>query len=388
MPIFLLALGAFLTGTAEMIVGGILTPIADDLHVSIAAAGQLITAFSLAFAIGTPIVVAMTYRIARKKVLLGSLVIFIIGSFVSFTSTEYSVMLVSRLILGLSTGVYTVVAFSSVAKIVPASQMGRAVGTVALGISSAMVLGVPLGIAITKWWSWQIVFAVLGIASLLVWLIVLRLLPEIEGDARVTFKQQFAILGNPILLSGLFFSFLFSTSCSMIFAYVTPFLQTILHLKLSEVGVAMLAIGVSGVIGSRLGGIGVDKWGTIRIILFGLAIFAFILAIIPVLILSPFVVIALFCLWVCVMSIVIPAIQTYFIQVAPQSSNLVLGLNTSILHLGVAVGAGIGGLAVETSSTVLYNPSIASITTLLCLAAASLSFALRKRNRRLSSAMD
>jgi DHA1 family putative efflux transporter-like MFS transporter len=60
-------------------------------------------------------------------------------------------------------------------------------------------------------------------------------------------------------------------------------------------------------------------------------------------------------------------------------------LNSSILHLGVAVGAGIGGLAVESSSTVLYNPSIASISTLLCLIAASFSFAMRKRNQRLGS---
>lgn len=61
--IYLLALGAFLVGTAELIVAGVLNVIAQDLDISIALAGQLITAFSLSFAIGTPIVITLTSRV-------------------------------------------------------------------------------------------------------------------------------------------------------------------------------------------------------------------------------------------------------------------------------------------------------------------------------------
>ncbi len=67
LSIYLLTLGTFLIGTTEMIVAGIVHMIADHFHITIALAGQLVSAFSLAFAIGTPIIVTLTSRFDRKK---------------------------------------------------------------------------------------------------------------------------------------------------------------------------------------------------------------------------------------------------------------------------------------------------------------------------------
>ena len=133
--VFLLALGAFVTGTAELIVGGIVKPIADDLHVSLGMAGQLVSAFSVSFAIGAPIVISLTSRMGRKKLLSYALSLFILGCFVSFASTTYAMLMGSRVIVGLSAGVFTVVAFGAAAKLVPAEKIGKAVGTVALGLA-------------------------------------------------------------------------------------------------------------------------------------------------------------------------------------------------------------------------------------------------------------
>lgn len=378
--IYLLTLGAFLVGTAELVVGGILNVIADDLRISIALAGQLITAYSLAFAIGTPVLVAVTSRMARKTLLVSSLVIFIIGSLASYASSDYAVLMVSRLILGVSAGVFTVVAISSVAKLVPADKIGRAIGMIALGFGSAMALGVPIGIAVTNWWSWQMIFALLAIVSLLIMLGLIRLLPQIEGDAPVSFAKQFTVLGNPVIVSALFISFLQCMSNSILLTYLTPFLQTVLDLSSSGVGIMMLALGVAGIIGSRLGGYSVDKWGTVRMIALTLAVSVVSLAFLPLSTLSLVAGSGLITIWMLSMFMSAPALQTYFIQQAPQSSNLVLSMNLSIIHLGIAGGAGAGGLIVDSTSTVLYHPWIASLTVALGLAAALVSFALRKRN--------
>ncbi|MBE1444452.1 MFS transporter [Paenibacillus sp. OAS669] len=380
LSLYLLSIGAFVTGTSELIVAGILPAIADDLGVSVALAGQLITVFSLSFAIGTPVIVALTNRIQRKTALLVSLALFSIGCLCSFMSPGYGFLLGSRIVIGLSAGVYTVIAFGSVAKLVPPEKTGSAIGMIALGISSAMVLGVPLGVAIAKWWSWQAIFAWLAGVSLLVMLGMLWLLPRIEGDAPASFGQQFRVLRNPVIASGLFLSLFMTTSCSLMNTYLTPFLLDILHLPSASLGLMLFALGVSGVIGSRVGGSSVDRWGTKRIISICLSAIIVSLALLQALHSSWLSGISLILIWMFALSMLVPAIQTYFIQQAPLSSNLVLGFNTSILHLGVAVGAGVGGLVVHTVSTVLYHPWLASCIAIVALAIAALSFALSKKN--------
>ncbi|QGQ99005.1 MFS transporter [Paenibacillus psychroresistens] len=384
--IFLLAIGAFVTGTAELIVAGILNIIADDMHISIALAGQLVTAYSLAFAIGTPIVIALTSRIRQKKLLVGAMLLFIVGCLASFASSDFTVLLLSRLLLGLSAGVYTVVAFSSAAKLVSPDKMGSAVSMVALGISSAMVLGVPAGVLITQWWSWQSIFIVLAVVSLLITIGMLRLLSEIAGDDPVPLKKQLTVLRNPTIVAGLFIAFCFSTSSSMMYSYVTPYFEKILQLKIENIGVMLFIMGIFGVIGSRLGGMGVDKWGAVRMLLLTLAVSSLSLVIIPLVTSSIFVGLGFVTIWVASFSAAVPAIQTYFIQLAPQSSNLVLGLNTSILHLGVAVGAGVGGLVVDSTSTVQYNPWIAGSILALGLIVAVVTFSIRKKSRNSTKA--
>jgi len=56
----------FCTGTAEYLVSGVLPQLAADVSVSIAAAGQIVTAYALGVAIGGPVVTALTARLPRK----------------------------------------------------------------------------------------------------------------------------------------------------------------------------------------------------------------------------------------------------------------------------------------------------------------------------------
>lgn len=65
--IFLLAVGSFVTGTSEFVVSGILDIISDDLRISIPVAGQLITIYSLFYAVGALFLVMATSKLNRKR---------------------------------------------------------------------------------------------------------------------------------------------------------------------------------------------------------------------------------------------------------------------------------------------------------------------------------
>jgi len=89
--IYWLALTAFLIGTIEYIITGIIQMVATDLSVSTSVAGLLVTSFALSAAIGAPIIIALTINFDRKKLLLSMLAIFILSNFITFFSHSRSI---------------------------------------------------------------------------------------------------------------------------------------------------------------------------------------------------------------------------------------------------------------------------------------------------------
>jgi DHA1 family putative efflux transporter-like MFS transporter len=377
--IYILTIAVFFTATSELVVAGILNILADQMQVSVALAGQLITVYSLAFAIGTPIVVSLTSRMGRKKLLLLAMLFFIAGNLASFLSFNFTMLLLSRLILGASSGVMLVAAFSAAAKMAAPEKLGSAIGTIILGFSTAMILGIPIGIALTDMFSWRMIFLFLAAGSIVILIGMALMLPEIEGDASVPFSKQFTVLANPVILFALLLVLFREAGNSIMFTYLTPFLDSILHRSVSSIGFIMLAFGIAGAIGSRIGGSAVDKWGSVRIMAISMVAHVITLALLPLAIHSFSLAITLLSIWVMSMFIMGPATQTYFIEKVPQSSNLVISLNTSVTQIGLAMGAGVGGMAVTWNESVLYNPWRASISLFLAFIAAVISFQKSKR---------
>ncbi|MBR3379611.1 MAG: MFS transporter, partial [Bacillus sp. (in: Bacteria)] len=140
--IVLLAVGSFVTGTSEFVVSGILDIIAVDLHISIPAAGQLITVYSLFYAVGALFLVMATSKLNRKKVLLAAIFVFILGNMLAFFSHHFVLLLLSRVIMAMSGGLYIVVATNYAAQIAPPEKKGSAMATVITGFTVSLVVGV------------------------------------------------------------------------------------------------------------------------------------------------------------------------------------------------------------------------------------------------------
>ncbi|WP_139842802.1 MFS transporter, partial [Janthinobacterium sp. GW456W] len=80
LSIYLLSLCSFAFGLSEFIAAGLLTPMARDLHASVAAAGGAIAAYALGAAIGAPILTAMLARRPVRQVLLATMLVLAAGS--------------------------------------------------------------------------------------------------------------------------------------------------------------------------------------------------------------------------------------------------------------------------------------------------------------------
>ncbi|MEK5645341.1 MFS transporter [Paenibacillus rhizosphaerae] len=348
--IYILAIASFLVGTSEFVIAGILDMLAKDVGVSVAAAGQLITVYSLAYAIGTPILIALTAKIDRKKLMLSALGLFFIGNLITITSTGYGMLMGARIILAISTGVFMVVALTVAAKIAHPGKQGGSIATVLLGFNLALILGVPLGRVIAGSYDWKVIFTGIGVLSLLAMLVLLLAIPKSEGEAPVPIREQLALFKTPRISAALSISFFWIMGYTILYTYITPFLLTITGMSERMVSIGLFAFGLASLLGSQVGGYGADKWGIPRTMVGGLIFHSGILFLLAAFAHYSMLVLPLLMLWSFFAWSTGPVQQVYLIGMAPQASGIILSLNNSIVQLGMAVGAVIGGIIVDSIS--------------------------------------
>lgn len=87
-----LLLTTFVIGTDDFMIAGILPAVSSGLAVSEAAAGQLVTVFSLTYAVAAPVAAAVTARIPRKQLLVGGLAVFALINFLTAFAPDYPVL--------------------------------------------------------------------------------------------------------------------------------------------------------------------------------------------------------------------------------------------------------------------------------------------------------
>jgi DHA1 family putative efflux transporter-like MFS transporter len=376
--IYLFALGTFLTGTVALVISGIVDVIAADLNISVAVAGQMVTVYSLAYAIGAPLAILYTSSWSRKKVLLAALALFVVGNLITIVSTQFGLMLVARAVLGVASGVYTIVALSAAARLVEPQKVGSAISVILMGTSSSLVFGVPLGTTIAQWMNWRWIFALLVVIALVIMLAIAKWVPPMEGRVTNMWKQAEALFKNGVVVSGLLVTLFWMTGYFIVYTYLTPFLKHDVHLHATTVTLILLILGLFSMLGTRFGGYTADRLGTERTLLICLTIHALALLSLPLLTNSWLATIGSMVIWVSAAWMTGPTMQTYFVQRVPQATDLALSLNSSVMQLGTALGAGLGGMVVSSTASSGYNPWVGGGMLLLGLLAAILSLALSR----------
>lgn len=169
--IFVLALATFVTGTAENIIVGILPGIARGLDVSVSAAGQLTSIFSITFALAAPLALFLTTRFERKAILVSALGVFIASNILASLSPDYGVLFAARIGMAIASAAVCLIATMLATELVTPAMRGRAIGIIFVGISGSMVAGVPTGMIVNEWLGWRAVFLCLASAAALVLLL-------------------------------------------------------------------------------------------------------------------------------------------------------------------------------------------------------------------------
>jgi len=383
MPLQLLALAlaAFAVGTTEFIIAGILPQVAGDLGVSIPTAGYLISGYAAGVAIGGPIVAILTAGLERKATLLGLMALFIAGNVLCALAPAYGWLMASRIVIALTHG--ALLGFASVvaAEMVPEERRGRAIALVLAGLTTANIIGVPLGSAIGNAFGWRMAFwaiAALGIVSLAGMALWLPRMTR-RGAANPDLRAELRVLVRPDVYMSLAIIVLAAMAYFGLFAYIAPLLLNSAGAPEMAVPVLLSVLGVASLGGILIGGrladwklmpsvVGILVLETAANLLLPLVVHGLTAA-----------TIGLFVWTVVGVPLIATPLQTRILNGAREAPNLAATLVSTAFNIGISSGAALGAAAL--SHDIAYDrlPWLALIPLLAGLALAVAALAQERR---------
>ncbi|RJE83929.1 MFS transporter [Paenibacillus sp. 1011MAR3C5] len=345
--VYILAIISFLVGTSEYILSGILDKVAASFGVSLASAGQLITVFSLVYAICTPILMALTASMERRKLIISALGLFAVSNLLAFVLPGYGLFVAARIIMALGAGVVVVTALNIAAKIAPKGKQASSIATVIMGFTASLIIGVPLGRVVSDAIGWKYVFGFIALLGMIAMLIIYWTIPRMKGDEPIPLREQLGLLRRPKVALGLSITFFWLGGYSIAYTYLSPYLLQVSGLSDSYISVALLVFGIASLIGSKIGGAGTDRWGIHPTLFGGMTVHIVMLLALSFVGNTLAGILVVLTLWSISAWSSGPTQQYYLTTIEPEASGVMLGLNQSMMQLAMAAGAGIGGVVVE-----------------------------------------
>ena len=348
-------ISVFIVGMVEMMVAGIMNLMSDDLGVSEAIIGQLVTLYALTFAICRPILVKLTNRYPARPVLLWTLVIFIVGNGIIAVAPNFTILVIGRILSSAAASLIIVKVLALTAMLTIPKNRGKMIGVVYTGFSGANVFGVPIGTMIGDWIGWRFTFVFIIVISLIAGLLMLKYLPtttelnqanrmynNVSDDNQVTTH-----IVRPVeVVKFLAITLLILIANSVTFVFINPLILENGH-SMGYVSLALLVNGVAGVVGTSMGGVLADKLTSKRWLIIAFTVFIIVMLAINLILSTTILLLVGLFIWNIVQWSTNPAIQSGIIEHVEGDTSQVMSWNMSCLNAGIGLGGIIGGLVVS-----------------------------------------
>lgn len=349
-----LAMGGFGLGLTEFVAMGLLPEMARDLlpgryaHNSadaVATAGWIISAYALGVVVGAPTIAALSARVSRKRLVVGLLALFVVGTAASAAAPTFELVLAGRFVAALAHGAYFGAAGMLAASMMGPGSHGRGFAFVLGGLTAANVFGVPLVTGLGQATNWRIAYLAVAAVFALTLVAVLLIVPEVAAAPGGSPRAELAAFKNPLVwlvaataaigLGGFF----------TVNSYISPITQHVTGLSAGVVPWVLAVMGLGMTVGNALGGIAADR-NLRRSVLFGFLAMIASIALFALVARNPVGLFAGAFLVGGASLFIAPAMQSYLISVAPGAQLMGAAINQSAMNVANSAGASLGGAVI------------------------------------------
>ncbi|EPA3165829.1 MFS transporter [Yersinia enterocolitica] len=343
MAVISLTMGVFGLLTAEYLPASLLTPMAADLGVTEALAGQAVTVTAVVALFAGLMVPRLTRNYDRRNVLLGFTMLMIASNLLVALSSSLAVLLVMRILLGIALGGFWSMAAAVAMQLVPAKSVPRALSIIFSGIAVGTVVSIPLGSYLGGLYGWRSAFLAASLVGVLTLLFQLFTLPGMAPRKMMITASVMDLLRRPGIAMGMTGCVIAHTGQYALFTYIRPALENIAQLDVDRLSLILLGFGVANFIGTLLAGWLMERSLRLTLILMpalvGLAALGMILLPLEEKGLMLFV-----ALWGMAFGGVPVAWSNWVARSVPDQAETAGGMVVAAVQSSIAAGAALGGL--------------------------------------------
>lgn len=368
-PVAAITLGTFTFVTTEFLPVGVLPEVASSYGITPGHAGLMVTLPGLLAAIGAPAILLLAGSINRRLVLVFLCALLVLSCGISATATKFEWMLLGRALFGIGLGGFWSLALVISPQLVPERLVPRATASIFAGVTTAMILGVPIGTYISGLWGWRASFILIGLLGVVTLIAQIVVLPTLPAKSKMRISDLARFWGAPkakisLIAVALVFIGHFST-----YTYVAPLLVNA-GLASEDITLILLGFGLVGFITNIVA----SKFLPHKIygaIFVNLTLMAAALTILPMLGNLPVSLLIALLVWGAAWGALPLCMSTFHRTVPTGNEEASSTVFITIVQTAIAAGSGFGGSVVDRFglSTVFVAGGLLYVAVILFLAA-------------------
>lgn len=267
----------------NQLLAGILPNIAVTLGAAEASIGRTVVGYAIAAALAGLVVGPLSDASGRRKFLIGSGALFVLGSVFAVGAPSFVILAIARVVTGAAAGTISALVVAAIADIVPYARRGRAMGWVAMAYFAAPTLGVPLAMWIADHVGWRTNYMLFAAIGAIATVAVVLWFDEPARPRRVAGspRNYLRFFKKRSTAAGALSAFFVTGGLMGFILFLSAYLQSRFGLSVTSVGLVFLLTGIASLLGALSAGWLADRVGKLQVALAGSAALALFLIVVP-----------------------------------------------------------------------------------------------------------